>query len=117
MRSATRAGWLKFGGKLYDAVAEAHAFGALAGGGEEDLGGAGMRILLQEMMLHFPDGVEAQTIGEPDLFERVAERFLLGAFGPRARHLVLVEESEAHISRPPRRPSRRTKDWTGGALP
>ena len=84
--------------KLNDAVAQADAFGALAGGGQEDLGRAGMRVLLQEVMFHFPDEIETQSIGQFHLIERIEEQLFLGALRPGPGHLVFVEKAEAHLA-------------------
>ena len=92
---------IEVGRKLDDAVAQAHALRALAGGGQKHLGCARVRILLQEMMLHFPDRFEADAVGQFHLFERVAQQLFLGAFGPRPRHLVFVEEPNRMLSRSP----------------
>src|SRR5262249_15520933 len=48
------------GWKLDDAVAEADATRALAGGGQEDFGGGAVRVLLEEVVLDFPDAVKAK---------------------------------------------------------
>src|SRR5690606_18005060 len=87
--------------QLDDAVAEADARGALAGGREEDLGRGGVRVLLQEVVLDLPDVVEAKPVRELDLFERVLEQPVLVVLAPRAWELVLVEDPELHVS-PPR---------------
>ena len=71
-RSATRAGWLTPRRELHDPVAEPDALGALARRGEEHLGGRGVRVLLEEVVLDLPDVVEAEPVGELDLLERVA---------------------------------------------
>jgi hypothetical protein len=57
------------GGQLDDAVAEPDVLRALAGGAEEDLRRGGMRILLEEVVLHLPGIVEAQAVGQLDLVE------------------------------------------------
>ena len=45
--------------------------GALRDGAEEDLGGRGVRVLLEEVVLDLPDVVVAESIGERDLVKRV----------------------------------------------
>ena len=55
-----------------------------------------MRVLLEEVVLDLPHGVEPEPVGELDLVERVAQQLLLGVRVPRARELVLVEDPEAH---------------------
>ena len=72
---------------------------ALAGGGEEDLGRARVRVLLQEVVLDLPDVVDAEPVGQLDLLERVGQQRLLVASRQRARELVLVEEAEPHAAR------------------
>ena len=58
--------------QLDDAVAEPNVLRALARGGEEDLRGRRVRILLEEVVFDLPRVVEAQFVGEFDLIERVA---------------------------------------------
>jgi hypothetical protein len=84
MRSATRAG------------AQADPPGALADGGEKDLGRGGMAVLLEEVVLDLPHGVDAQTVGELDLLERILQQPVLVAVLPRSGQLVLVEDPELH---------------------
>ena len=55
-----------------------------------------MRVLLEEVVLDLPHGVEADAVGELDLVERVAHEPLLAVVAPRPRDLVLVEDPEAH---------------------
>ena len=86
------------GRELNDAMTQADALGALARGGEEDLGSAGVRVLLKEVVLDLPDVVEAETVGDLDLLQRVVEQLLLGALVPGARELVLVEQPESHVA-------------------
>ena len=45
-------------------------------------------------MLDLPQVVDAKPVGEFDLIERVAEQLFFRTFSPRARQLVLVEQSE-----------------------
>jgi hypothetical protein len=91
-----------------DSVAETDIPGALRHRREKHLGGGRVRILLQEVVLDLPHIVEAETVGEFDLFERVVEQFLLASFFPRLRQLVFVEDSKPHEFPPPERypPSR-----------
>ena len=42
--------------------------------GQEHLGGAGMRILLEEVMLHFPHVIEPQAVGQFDLVKRLVKQ-------------------------------------------
>jgi hypothetical protein len=55
---------------LDDAVAEADVLGALRRGGEEDLRRGRVAVFLEEVMLDFPDIVDAEGVGELDLLER-----------------------------------------------
>jgi len=80
-----------------DAVPEADALRALRAGREEDLRRRGVRVLLQEVVLHLPGMVEAQPVGQLDLRERILEQALLVALAPGPRQLVLVEDSELHL--------------------
>ena len=73
-RSATRAGWLTAGGICTIPWPEADALGARRGGREEHLGGGGVAVLLEEVVLDLPDVVEADAVGELDLLEGVLEQ-------------------------------------------
>ena len=90
-------------------MAQANAPGPLGGGGEEDLGRGGVRVLLEEMVLDFPGVVDAEPIGQLDLRQGVLEELLLAALDPRARQLMLVEDSELHR----RRAVTAAEGWTG----
>src|SRR5262249_51341407 len=72
-------------------------------GHEEHLGRGGVRELGQEMMLHLPDGVVTELVGEDDLLERLVVAAVLAALVVRLRHLELVEEVEFHGSHGMRR--------------
>ena len=67
-----------------DPEAQADALRPLAGRGEEDLGGRGVRVLLEEVVLDLPDVVEAEAVGELDLVERVGDQALARRRRPRA---------------------------------
>jgi len=82
--------------QLHDAVSQPDAFGALAGGGEKYFRRAGMRILLQEMMFHFPYVVKPQPVCQFNLIQGFAQKPFFGALAPRPRDLMLVEYSESH---------------------
>ena len=62
-------------------VAEANAFGALAGGSQQHLGRRAVAVLLEEVVLDGPDAVEAESIGKFDLIERVLVQLVL-VIGP-----------------------------------
>ena len=98
--SATRAGWMKPGGSWHDPVAETDALRALRGGGQEDPRGAGVRVLLQEVVLDLPRGVQAHAVGELDLLQGVLNEAVLAVVTPGAGDLVLVEDPEAHGREP-----------------
>jgi hypothetical protein len=80
----------------HDAVAETDALRALGGGGQEHLRRGGMRVLLEEVVLHLPGGVDAKLVGELHLFEGILEELQLSPWLPRAGELVLVEDAELH---------------------
>src|SRR5581483_7152458 len=79
-----------------DAVAEPDAPRPLRGGRQEDLGRRRVRVLLEEVMLDFPRGIDAEAISELDLVERVLEEAPLAVRSPRPWKLVLVEDAESH---------------------
>jgi hypothetical protein len=84
----------------HDPVAEPDALGPLRGGGEEHLGGGRVGVLLEEVMLHLPGMIDAQPVRQLHLVEGVLEQPQLGALGPGARKLVLVEDPELHLVPP-----------------
>jgi hypothetical protein len=69
-----------------DTVADAHLLGFHRAGGEEDFRGRGVGIFLEEMMLDAPYGIEAELVGECDLFQTIVEDSFLGFAIPRARN-------------------------------
>jgi len=77
-------------------MTETDTLGALRAGGEKHLGGRGVRILLEEVVLDLPDVVDAEAIGELDLVERLLIKPQLALLAPGLRQLVLVEQSEFH---------------------
>ena len=94
------------GRKLDDAVAEPDVLGSLTCGGEEHLGLRRMRILLEEMVLHFPCVVVAKPVGEFHLRQGVLIKLPLIVLRPGARQLQFVEYAEFHAA-PPSVPSLR----------
>ena len=86
-------------GCLHDPVAEAQVLRALRHRGEEHLGCAGVRVLLEEVVLDLPDASRCRAIGELALLERVLEQLVLGLFAPGSGQLMLVEEAEPHPAR------------------
>ena len=89
-----------------DAVAEAHVLGALAARRQEHLGRRRVAVLLEEVVLDLPHVLDAERVGQLDLVERVLDQLVFGAVVPGPADLVLVEDAELHVSRPPRRPHR-----------
>src|SRR6516162_7646545 len=55
-----------------------------------------MCIFLEKVMLDFPHVVDAESVGEFDLVERVLKQFLLPARRPGTRELMLIESAEFH---------------------
>jgi len=84
--------------QLDDAVAEPNVFRPLARGGKKNLRRRRVAVLLEKMVLHFPDTVQPELVRELDLLERVVQQLLLRTFGVRSRQLVLVEQPEAHAA-------------------
>ena len=92
--------------------------GAPGGGGQEHLGGGVVRIFLQEMVLVGPDVVEAETVGDLHLGQRVLNHPVLGfastgvaiavrrsgrtswRVSPALRLCVLLISSEGWLERP-----------------
>ncbi len=50
-------------------------------------------------MLDLPDVVDAETVGELDLLERLRDQAPLGVRVPRTGELELVEQAESHRGR------------------
>src|SRR4051794_33593595 len=84
--------------RLHDAVTQPDAPRALRRRGEEDLGRAGVRVLLEEVVLDLPRVVDPDPVGVLDLLERVLDQLVLGVGRPRPRQLVLVEDAEFHAA-------------------
>jgi hypothetical protein len=55
-----------------------------------------MCIFLEKVMLDFPHVVDAESVGELDLIERVLKQFQFPARRPGARQLMLIEGAEFH---------------------
>src|SRR5204862_2186052 len=53
-------------------------------------------VLLEEVVLHLPDVVDAQPVRERALLERLLEEPVFGIGVPGTRELVLVEHAELH---------------------
>ena len=84
------------GGQLDDAVTEADALGALAGGAEEHLRRRRVGVFLEEVVLDLPGVVVAQLVGQLDLVERIEMHLHLGMRFPGLGDLQLVEDAEFH---------------------
>ncbi len=63
---------------------------------EKHLGRRAMRVLFEKVVLDAPRVVEAQSIGERDLLQRLVHHALLRPLVPRLRHLQLVKHPESH---------------------
>ena len=63
---------------------------------EKHLRRRGMRIFLEEVVLDLPDVIDAEPVGEFDLFERILVEPQLGILVPGLRQLMLVKEAEFH---------------------
>ena len=57
-----------------------------------------MRILLKEVVLHLPDTVKAEPVGELNLFERVMNQLLFAVLASGTGKLMFIEESEPHLA-------------------
>jgi len=77
-------------------MADAHFLGAHRTRGQEDLWRRAMRVFLKEVMLDCPHRIEAEFIGERDLFEAIIEDALFGFAVPWTRHRNFVEDSKFH---------------------
>ena len=81
-------------------MAESDPGGSLAGGGEEDLRGRTMAVLLEEVVLDLPYVVKPQSVGQLHLVKGVLEELVLGSISPGPGDLVLVEQAELHDDDP-----------------
>src|SRR5260370_11332086 len=79
-------------------VAETYDLRAGGDGPVEDLGVRAVRVLLEEVVLDGPEGVEADLVAEDRLFERVLVGLMLLVGEPGLRHGDLVEQRELHGS-------------------
>ena len=87
-----------------DAEAEANVLGDLAQRAEDHFRRRTVGAVLAEVMLHHPDGVESDLVGELDLLERLPVRPLLGVslvvrmreVRPRIRRVDLVQQVKLH---------------------
>ena len=79
-------------------LTEADILGALAGGGEEDLGLRRVGVFFQEVVLDLPGVVVAAAIRDLDLGERVLVEVQFAVGFPGARQLQFIEHTELHVS-------------------
>ena len=79
-----------------DAVAQADALGPRRDGAVEHLGIGAVRVLLQEVVLHRPEGVPPEAVAGHRLLERVVVGDQLAVGRPRVGHGDLVEQGELH---------------------
>ncbi len=96
MRSATRAGWLNGGAVSTTPWPRRMRDVRWLQAARNTSGRRGVAVLLEEVVLDLPHVVEAQRVGELDLFEGVLEQAVLRAVLPGTAHLVLVEDAELH---------------------
>ena len=85
MRSAIARRVVERRRRLHDAVPEPDVLGALRRGGEEHLGRARVRVLLEEVVLDLPHVVDAERVGELDLLERVLDQLVLAVLASTGR--------------------------------
>ena len=78
------------------AVAESDALGPRGDGPVEHLGVGAVRVLLQEVVLHRPEGVPPVLVPGDRLLERVLVGAVLAVGVPRLGHRDLVEQGEFH---------------------
>ena len=98
-RSATRTGWFTGGVMFQIAEPEMDPVGHAGQVGEEDLGGAGVRVLVEEVVLGDPDVLEAGLVGGLGQRDVVHERRVLeiGVVGEAPLgHVALQEDAELH---------------------
>ena len=95
-------------GHQADAEAQADVLGDLGQGAMDDLGRRAVRSALSEVVLHQPDGVEAELVGQLDLLEGFGVGLLLGPplvfgelAGPGPGDVDLVEQVQLQGLQPP----------------
>ncbi len=79
-----------------NAVADAQVLGHRRDVAVQHLGIRAVGVLVEEVMLHRPERVEAHTIAELHLLDRVLVRLVLARGRPRLRNGDLVEHRELH---------------------
>ena len=88
-------------GEQAHAVAEAHRGSLRRDRAVEHLGVGAVRVLLEEVVLDGPEGMEPGLLTEDGLLERVLVRGVLLAVREGLRHRDLVEQRELHTVRHP----------------
>ena len=83
-------------GQQPHAVSDPDILGALTDRAVEDLGRGAVRVFLEEVMLDFPDVVDADAIGEFNLGEGLPVDIVFAERVPRARRLHLVQHAKLH---------------------
>src|SRR5580700_3413566 len=78
------------------AVGDPHARGLRGDGPVEDLGVGAVRVLLEEVMFHRPEGVPAELLAGQGLLEGVLVRAVLTLLVPWAGHRDLIEQGKLH---------------------
>src|SRR5262249_26019259 len=81
-----------------DAMSKTDVLRALRASCQEHFRRGGVRVFLEKVMFDFPSVVDAETIGEFHLVERVLEELKLRTLLPGPRKLVLVEDPEFHAA-------------------
>ena len=79
---------------------DADILGALTDRAIEDLGRGAMRIFFEEVMLDFPNVIDADAIGEFDLRERLPVGVVFAERVPWPWRLHLIEQAELHKAVP-----------------
>src|SRR5438128_286343 len=81
-----------------DAMRYSDVAGALGHSTIKDFGRRTMRVLLEKMMLDFPNIVDPDTVGEFNLRERLPISIVFAQCMPRARGLHFIKQAEFHSS-------------------
>ncbi len=81
-------------------MADADLLGPRRDRAVEDARGGGEGVLVEEVVLDGPDGVEAEPVGQLDLLERVVERGHRAVLSPGPRDGQLVHQGELHQRAP-----------------
>ncbi len=119
-RSATRIGWFISGTQTTAPCPTRTSRGLRGDRREHHLGRRAVRVLLEEVVLDAPDGVEPELVGKARLLERVQVDLLLDARCERPRNRQLEEDPELHarclVALELRRPLRHERRETLGRV-